>query len=67
MRWRWWWPFGERDVPPSPELVAAREKLAEVKAKDHEVFSLGSELRRIRERNNFASLFGGGNGSQDRR
>lgn len=66
MSWRWLWPFGRKCREPSPELVQAREKLAEVKSKDHEVFSLGAELRRIRETNNFAALFGG-NGFRDRR
>lgn len=65
MRWHWWWPFGRRDRGPSPELLEAQRKLAEVKAKDHEVSGLAAELRRIRERNNFAAMFGG-HGYRDR-
>lgn len=64
MRWPSWLRF-KRDKGPSPELVEAQRKLAEVKAKDPEVFKLGAELRRIRERNNFAALFGG-HGFRDR-
>lgn len=60
MSWRWLWPWGRkhREPSPSPELVQAREKLAEVKSKDHEVLWLAGELRRIRETNNFAALLG---------
>ena len=65
MKWHWWWPFGRRERKPSPELLAVQQQLAEVKAKDPEVFRLADELRRIRERNNFAALFGG-HGFRDR-
>lgn len=66
MSWRWLWPFGRKRREPSPELVAAQEKLDEVRSKGHEVSRLAADLRRIRERNNFAAMFGG-EGFQERR
>lgn len=55
MRWPAWLRF-KRRKGPSPELLAAQQKLAEVKSKDHEVFRLAEQLRQIREQNNFAAL-----------
>lgn len=56
MNWRRVWPFRKKDKAPSPELLEAQQKLADAKAKDHEVFRLAEQLRQIRESNNFAAM-----------
>lgn len=55
MNWRWLRRRGSRPVE-SAQLAEAQRRLDEAHAVESEIRSLADQLRKIRERNNFAGM-----------